>query len=66
VHEAVKDSVRFGQIAGIDIGLGFIELARGNAGPDGVWLAFLGWFLRTRARAEADNATTQPALERAC
>jgi deazaflavin-dependent oxidoreductase (nitroreductase family) len=47
--------------AGLTLGaalivLGLVEIARGTAVERGIWLAFVGWFLRTGARAERDDA----------
>jgi Zn-dependent protease len=62
---ATRTATRAGSALGtILIVFGLIELMLDTAGGGGLWLAFLGWFLRTSARAEGDNAETQQALER--
>jgi Zn-dependent protease len=61
---ATRAATRAGSALGATLILaGVIELARPTAGANGVWLVFLGWFLRSGARAEADNAGPQPVLE---
>jgi Zn-dependent protease len=56
-RRATRAASRAGSALGaILIASGLIELARGTAGGGGVWLAFLGWFLRTGARTEAEGS----------
>jgi Zn-dependent protease len=63
-QRATRVASRAGSALGtILIGSGLVELAWGTAGGAGVWLAFIGWFLLTGARAEADDAETQGAPE---
>jgi Zn-dependent protease len=63
---ATRAATRAGSALGVLLVVrGLVEIARGTAVERGIWLAFLGWFLCTAARAEADNTATQPALEHA-
>ena len=63
-RRATRAASRGGEILGaILIAIGFIEFAFGAGFGGGLWLAFLGWFLRAGARAEETNAETHDALE---
>ena len=51
-HLAHRQAARAGRVVGqVLIGLGLVELVLG-AGVGGLWLALIGWFLTTAARAE--------------
>lgn len=55
-------AARMGRLLGaLLVGLGFGELVVG-AGIGGLWLALLGWFLLSAARAEETNARLRQAL----
>lgn len=55
--------------ARIGIGIGALMIAAGTVtvfvagAPDGVWLAFIGWFILSAARAELQLVSLQGALE---
>jgi Zn-dependent protease len=57
---ATRAASRAGSAIGtVLIVLGFVEIARGTALERGIWLALLGWFLCTGARAEAHDAVAE-------
>lgn len=61
---ATETASRAGQVLGwILVGLGFVEFAIGTGLGGGLWLALLGWFLITAARAEEQRAQVQEMLE---
>lgn len=61
---ATRAASRAGETLGaILIAVGLIEFAFGMAGGGGLWIAFVGWFLRAGARVEETEAETQHALE---
>jgi Zn-dependent protease/CBS domain-containing protein len=61
---ATRIASRAGEILGaILIAIGVIEFALGTAVGGGLWLALLGWFLRTGARVERTHAVAHHALE---
>ena len=59
---AAVDAARAGRILGFTlIGLGLLEFVTG-ALVGGVWMAFIGWFLLTAARAEETQVLTRQSL----
>jgi Zn-dependent protease/CBS domain-containing protein len=61
-RRAATAAARAGQVFGwILIGLGLFAFLSG-AGISGLWLAFIGWFLTTAARAEEEQAQVQDLL----
>ncbi|HKF76974.1 MAG TPA: site-2 protease family protein [Candidatus Dormibacteraeota bacterium] len=58
VHRAVLVGRVF---AFLMIGFGLLELFRGDV-VDGIWIAFIGWFLLSAASAEESAATTRSML----
>jgi Zn-dependent protease/predicted transcriptional regulator len=60
---ATRTASRAGQGLGwLLVALGFIEFAFGTGLGGGLWLALLGWFLITAARAEEERSVVQEAL----
>jgi Zn-dependent protease/CBS domain-containing protein len=60
---ATRTASRAGQVLGWAlVALGFVEFAFGTGLGGGLWLALLGWFLITAARAEEERAQVQQAL----
>jgi Zn-dependent protease/predicted transcriptional regulator len=60
---ATRTASRAGQVLGWAlVALGFVEFAFGSGLGGGLWLALLGWFLITAARAEEERALVQEAL----
>jgi Zn-dependent protease len=56
-RRATRTASRAGEILGaILIAFGLLEFAFGTAVGGGLWIAFIGWFLRTGARAEEAHA----------
>jgi Zn-dependent protease/CBS domain-containing protein len=63
-RRATRAASRAGEILGaILIAAGLLEFATGAGGGGGLWIAFIGWFLRTGARVEEAHAEAQHALE---
>ena len=61
---ATRVASRAGEILGtVLIAFGLFELAFAASGGAGLWIAFVGWFLRTAARAEPADATAPPPLD---
>ena len=61
---ATRAASRAGEIIGtILIAAGLVEFASGMDGGGGLWIAFVGWFLRAGARVEETHAETCRALE---
>lgn len=61
---ATGTASRAGQVLGwILVGFGFVEFAMGTGLGGGLWLALLGWFLITAARAEEHRAQVQELLD---
>jgi Zn-dependent protease len=60
---ATETSSRAGQVLGwVLVGLGFVEFGFGSGIGGGLWLALLGWFLITSARAAEARARLQDVL----
>jgi Zn-dependent protease/predicted transcriptional regulator len=60
---STRTASRAGQALGWGlVALGFVEFAFGTGLGGGLWLALLGWFLITAARAEEERALVQEAL----
>ena len=60
---ATRTASRAGQGLGwLLVAFGFVEFAFGAGLGGGLWLALLGWFLITAARAEEERAVVQEAL----
>lgn len=60
---ATQTASRAGQALGwVLVALGFVEFAFGTGLGGGLWLALLGWFLITAARAEEERAFVEEAL----
>ncbi len=60
---ATQTASRAGQALGWTlVALGFVEFAFGTGLGGGLWLALLGWFLITAARAEEERAFVEEAL----
>jgi Zn-dependent protease/CBS domain-containing protein len=60
---ATRTASHAGQVLGWAlVALGFVEFAFGTGLGGGLWLALLGWFLITAARAEEERAQVQQAL----
>jgi Zn-dependent protease len=58
-QHATRVASRAGQILGtILIAFGLFEFAFAASGGTGLWIALIGWFLLSAARAEAADATT--------
>jgi Zn-dependent protease len=63
-RRATRTASRAGEILGaILIAFGLLEFAFGTAVGGGLWIAFIGWFLRTGARAEEAHAEAHHVLE---
>jgi Zn-dependent protease len=63
-RQATRVASRAGEILGtVLIAVGLIEFAFGVALGGGLWLALLGWYLRTGARIEETRAEEHYALE---
>jgi Zn-dependent protease len=61
-QRGVHDAVRIGRIfAGLMIAGGLLELLMGSV-VNGIWIAFIGWFLLSAAGAEDAALTTRTAL----
>jgi Zn-dependent protease/CBS domain-containing protein len=61
---ATETASRAGQVLGwLLVGLGFVEFGFGSGLGGGLWLALLGWFLITSARAEEERARLQDVLQ---
>jgi Zn-dependent protease/CBS domain-containing protein len=61
---ATETASRAGQVLGwVLVGLGFVEFGFGSGLGGGLWLALLGWFLITSARAEEERARLQDVLQ---
>jgi Zn-dependent protease len=59
-RRATRTASRAGEILGATlIGSGLLEFAFGAAAGGGLWIAFIGWFLLTGARAEANAAAAR-------
>jgi CBS domain-containing protein len=60
---STRTASRAGQVlGGALVALGFVEFAFGTGLGGGLWLALLGWFLISAARAEEERALVQEAL----
>ena len=63
-RRATRTASRAGEFLGaILIAFGLLEFAFGTAVGGGLWISFVGWFLRTGARAEEAHAEAHDALE---